>query len=189
MVHKKKKSDKNKTGHKQDFYPTPLPLIWELLKTKELDNSHIILDPCCGTHAIDNELKKSKRFDKVIGKDIIYGDNFLKSDYKYGKYDTVVMNPPFELFDDFLIKAKETSPRVITIGKTDLFSAYQRFQNGLWEHLKHIYIFDRKVDYSNTELSEKITCGMMTTAWFVFDESWDKSWWKTSIIDVQEYVK
>lgn len=33
MVHKNKKSKKDKTGHKQDFYPTPTSLVKELLKT------------------------------------------------------------------------------------------------------------------------------------------------------------
>lgn len=57
------------------------------------------------------------------------------------------------------------------------------------ENLKAVYIFDRKVDYSNVERKETFKCGMMTTGWFVWDKNWNESYWKTSIIDVQGYVE
>ena len=144
-VHKNKKLVKDNTGHKQDFYPTPTSLIKELLKTGILNESKIILDPACGQHAIDDTLRDTGLFKKVIGTDIIYGDDFLTKRNINPIYDTIVMNPPFELFDDFVFKAKEVAPLVISIGKTDLFSAYQRYYNGLWKNLKAVYIFDRKV--------------------------------------------
>lgn len=188
-VHKNKKLVKDNTGHKQDFYPTPTSLIKELLKTGILNESKIILDPACGQHAIDDTLRDTGLFRKVIGTDIIYGDDFFNKKYKPNYCDTIVMNPPFELFDDFVFKAKEVAPLVISIGKTDLFSAYQRYYNGLWKNLKAVYIFDRKVDYSNVERKETFKCGMMTTGWFVWDKNWNEPYWKTSIIDVQGYVE
>ena len=154
-----------------------------------MNESKIILDPACGQHAIDDTLRDTGLFKKVIGTDIIYGDDFLTKRNINPIYDTIVMNPPFELFDDFVFKAKEVAPLVISIGKTDLFSAYQRYYNGLWKNLKAVYIFDRKVDYSNVERKETFKCGMMTTGWFVWDKNWDKPYWKTSIIDVQGYVE
>ena len=188
-VHKNKKLVKDNTGHKQDFYPTPTSLIKELLKTGILNESKVILDPACGQHAIDDTLRDTGLFKKVIGTDIIYGDDFLTKRNINPIYDTIVMNPPFGLFDDFVFKAKEVAPLVISIGKTDLFSAYQRYYNGLWKNLKAVYIFDRKVDYSNVERKETFKCGMMTTGWFVWDKNWDRPYWKTSIIDVQKYVE
>lgn len=189
MVCKKQKSEKDKTGHKQDFYPTPTSLVKELLKTGVLDKSKVILDPACGQHAIDDTLRDTGLFRKVIGTDIIYGDDFLTKKYKPNYCDTIVMNPPFELFDEFVVKAKDVAPLVVSIGKTDLFSAYKRYYNGLWKNLKEVYIFDRKVDYSNIERKETFKCGMMTTGWFVWDKNWDRPYWKTSIIDVQKYVE
>ena len=142
MVCKKQKSEKDKTGHKQDFYPTPTSLVKELLKTGVLDKSKVILDPACGQHAIDDTLRDTGLFRKVIGTDIIYGDDFLIKKYKPNYCDTIVMNPPFELFDEFVAKAKDVAPLVVSICKTDLFSAYKRYYNGLWKNLKEVYIFD-----------------------------------------------
>ena len=87
------------------------------MKTGILDRSNTILEPACGQHAIDNTLRDTGLFKKVIGTDIIYGDDFLTKKYKSNYYDTIVMNPPFELFDEFVVKAKEVAPLVICIGK------------------------------------------------------------------------
>lgn len=99
------------------------------------------------------------------------------------------MNPPFDLWDKFVLKAKDISSKVISIGKTDYFSCYQRLENGIWDNLKDIYIFNRKVDYQSPTLDSGEFCvGSLTSGWFVWDCDYnDKP--RINFIDVQKYAK
>ena len=171
-----------------DFYVTPKSLVWELLKTDVLKGSKKILEPCCGKHAISSELEKAG-FD-VTSKDIMYGDNFLCSDYKFGEFDTIVTNPPFSQFDDIVMKAKKVAPKVVMIAKTNFFGAYARNKKGVWKHLKEVYIFNRQLDYRTPERDDGLFhVGNLITGWFVWDNSWNEDYWQTRIIDVQQYAK
>lgn len=175
--------------HKNEFYETPKSLTWELLKLNIIPKETYghktkILDPCCGKYAISNLLTD---FD-VTAKSLEYGNDFFKDEYKENEYDWIVMNPPFDLFDDFVNKAKYVAKNVISIGKTDYFSCYQRLQNGLWNSLSDIYIFNRKVDYQFPLFKDgSFGVGSLTTGWFVWKKDYSDSP-KLHFIDVQKYA-
>ena len=100
-----------------------------------------------------------------------------------------MLNPPFDLFDKFIKKGKFVANTVIAIGKTDYFSCYQRLQNGLWNNLSDIYIFNRKVDYQFPIFENgDFGVGSLTTGWFVWKKGYSDSP-KLHFIDVQKYAK
>lgn len=171
-----------------DFYETPPSLVWELMKLNHFDYEKKVLEPACGNNAIVNELKKYWK-NQVIGLDILNGGyDFLK---KHDKVDYIITNPPFSLFDKFVMKAKEvTKEKFCFIGKVNFFGAYQRQKNNIWKNLKYVYIFNRQVDYRSLIRKDGLfNVGNLITGWFIWDLSWEASFWMTSVIDVQKYAK
>ena len=155
---------KEELRHKNDFYPTPKCLTWELLKTGELDGVHKVLEPCFGEGVISNILKEAEFL--VTERDLNQGNDFLKNDYSNEHYDAIVTNPPFDLWDKFVEKSKTIADKVILIGRTNYFVAHGRNINGLWEHLK---------------------CGALVTGWFVLDKEYNDDP-TIKILDMQKYI-
>ena len=171
-----------------DYYPTPLPLVIELEKLNLIKKSDKVLEPACG------EAKRISGYFNSLGfnfeeKDLIFGNDFLKDDYSNRHYDWVVTNPPFSLWDKFVQKSKEIADNVILIGRTNYFGAYNRYRNGLWNHLKTVYIFDRQIAYDRSHEDEmKFKCGCLVTAWF----HWDMNYIgkpQVEILDIQKYLE
>lgn len=178
-----------------DFYPTPSCMVKELLNSQlsvfnEAIENKIILDPCCGKFAIGDVLRKVgiAKYNKLVEKDLIYGNDFLKEDYSTN-VDLIIMNPPFKLFDKFINKAKSISEIVCSIGKLNFFGAHKRNIEKLWEHLEYVLIFDRQIAFDKPEDENgKVECGMMITGWFI----WDKNYIglpKISVLDMQKYIR
>ena len=176
-----------------DFYETPYCMTEELLNSQfsifnEQIKDKIILDPCCGKYAIGNVLREKKiaDYNKLIEKDLIYGNDFLKEDYE--DVDVVIMNPPFKLFDDFVKKAKSISKIVCCIGKVTFFGAHKRNIDGLWKNLEYVLIFDRQIAFNKPlRKDRKVECGMLVSAWFI----WNKDYAglpKISMLDMQKYI-
>lgn len=173
---------------KSDFYETPYSLTWELLKLGLFDFNKGCLEPASGMGAIHSILNDIFRWG-CMGNDIrITGDDFL--DWTE-KYPYIITNPPFSLFDEFVLKAKEiATEKIAMIGKVNFFGAYKRVEKGVWKHLKHVYIFNRMVDYRTPVRDDGLFhVGNLVTGWFVWDLSWNEDWWHTSILDVQKYAK
>lgn len=175
-----------------DFYPTPTCLTIELLRNcrrKHIDLGVNVLEPCCGKYAITNVLERKENKLSVTSRDLIYGNDFLTDDYLDAHFDSIVMNPPFKLFDKFVIKAKEIAPVVCCIGKMNYFGAHSRNINGLWDHLEWVLPFDRQIAYDIPEDENgKVQCGMMITGWFVWNRNYS-GYPKIDVIDVQKYIK
>jgi len=168
-----------------DYYGTPIPLTWELIKLNIFDKNYIVYEPASGEGAISNTLKLNGY--EVIENDIrTTGVNFLEcKEY----YPQIVTNPPFSLFDEFVESAKRCSDKFAFIAKTNFFGAYKRWENGIWDNLKNVYIFNRQIDYRYNPFDTKLKCGNLITGWFIWDSSWDRSYWNTHIINVQKYCK
>lgn len=176
-----------------DYYPTPSCLTKELIKQLRLKQVRVgrtVLEPCCGKYAISNVLEHNNVFDfQVTSRDLIYGNDFLTDDYSKERFDTIIMNPPFKLFDKFVEKAKTISPIVCCIGKMNYFGAHSRNINGLWNHLEWVLPFDRQIAYDIPEDEDgKVQCGMMITGWFIWNIYYD-GYPKIDVIDVQKYIK
>ncbi len=171
--------------NKNDFYETPYSLTWKLQELNIIRPGTTILDPCCGHYAISKWFRESN---VVTERDLMYGNDFFEDKYDVFSFDYSVLNPPFDLFDDFIVKAKRVAKTTIAIGKTDYFSCYQRLENGLWNGLSDIYVFNRKVDYQFPIFEDgSFGVGSLTTGWFV----WKKDYIfdpKLHFIDVQKYA-
>lgn len=169
-----------------DFYQTPRPLTWELMKLGLFDTYKDVLEPACGKGAISSILYEHFGITHVHSYDLKNEVNFLneKEQIPY-----IITNPPFSLFDEFVMKAKEVAKEKIAfIGKTNFFGAEKRNRIGVWKHLKYVYIFNRQVDYRFFREDNKMIAGNLITGWFIWDMNWDENYWMTSIIDVQKYM-
>jgi hypothetical protein len=167
-----------------DNYPTPIALGLELVNLGILNKRKPINDPAAGQGQLARVL--GDHYPVVIYSDLHEnGVDFLKDYTK--PLAQIVTNPPFSQFDDFVMKAKELSPFVVMIGKTNFFAAQARYKNGVWKHLKHVYIFNRQIDYRTPLGSMQMNVGNLCSGWFVWDRQWNKPYWNTSIIDVQKY--
>lgn len=152
---------------KNDFYPTPKGLVYELLDTKELNGYKNILEPACGKYAISNVLKEKGY--NVTSRDLQYGQDFLKDSYENESYDAIVTNPPFNLWNEFVEKAKSINcKKIIFIGRTNYFGSHSRNIKGVWNELSDVYVFDRQIAYDGLFREDgKAKAGCLITGWFV----------------------
>jgi len=171
---------------KGDFYSTPKSLIWvaEDIIITEFNKDIPLLEPCYGVGAISEELEKLGF--KVIKNDLYQGGiDYLTSDFKETQ---IITNPPFSLWDAFVNKAKEHTSKFMFIGRLNYLGTHSRNTSKIWEGLKHIYCFDRYVDYQTPYREDgNFHVGAMATAWFLWEEGYtDPS--QLSILDVQKYA-
>ncbi len=182
-ANRKKEADRPEN----DFYPTPGGLTLELINTGELSGYKSILEPCCGQFAISKVLEANGF--NVTSRDLIYGNDFLKDDYSNEHYDAIVTNPPFDIYNQIIEKAKSINcKKVIAIGRTNYFASHSRNVGGFWKELSDVYIFDRQVEYRTPQLDIPDFCvGALCTGWFV----WTKGYTgdpRVHILDVQKYA-
>lgn len=188
-----------------DFYGTPASLVWSLL-----DNVKIPLieaskrkfnpgpkptfyDPAVGDGALLKALgargyggRGSDLF-PVDGSDPV--DFLCHTQSVDPKKEILIMNPPFSLFDDFIFRAKAVTPYFITLGRVNFFGTHKRNVRGLWTNLRSVHVFDRMVDYRTANREDgHFSVGALVTCWMVFDRSWKKPYWETSLLDVNEFA-
>lgn len=174
--------------NKNDYYPTPKVLVVELEKLNLIKKTDKVLEPCCG------EARQISGYFNSLGynfeeKDLIYGNDFLKDDYSDKYYDWIATNPPFSLWNEFVEKSKNIADNVVMIGRTNYFGAYNRYRNGLWNHLKTVYIFDRQIAYDRFDEDEmRFKCGCLVTAWFHWDMKYEGKP-TMEILDIQKYLE
>jgi hypothetical protein len=172
-----------------DFYSTPKSLIWvarDIIK-KEFQGSGI-LEPCSGEDAISSALRKD--YCLVATNDLYYpsdqNNDYLKRVW-FNWY--IITNPPFSLWDEFVIKAKEHCKKFMFIGRLNYLGTASRLKNGIWNNLKAIYPFNRYVDYRTPYREDGLFhVGAMATAWFLWDMSYTGKP-TIEILDVQKYAK
>src|SRR5574344_131209 len=169
-----------------DFYRAPSSLTQVLWGTCEFADFDDIYEPMAGDGAIASVLRNNGY--NVIMDDIrTTGKDFL--DFN-STVDYIVTNPAFSIFTETVQKCDEVCLYGYTLlGKMNFFAAHSRTELNLWRHLKHVYIFDRQVDYRTPYREDGAFCvGNLVTGWFVFDKSWDKGFWNTSVMDVQKWA-
>jgi len=166
-----------------DNYPTPIPLIHQLLGRGILSVRTRYDDPGCG----DGQLVRTVNAMgyHCTGDDIrMTGVDFLTDNRKR---EAILTNAPFSIYDEFILHAKEVAPIVISIGKTNFLGSHSRTTNGLWKNLKAVYVFDRQVDYRTPLGSMELYVGNLITGWFVWDRSWHKDYAMMRTINIQKY--
>lgn len=173
-----------------DFYPTPSCMIEKICEDGYFNypKGVKIYDPCCGKYVIGNVLRKFG-YNNITENDIMYGNDFLKEKIEK-KYDVIIMNPPFKLFDEFVKKALESATDVWCIGKLNFFGAHNRNVSGLWNKLSWVFPFDRMIAFDKPETEDgKVECGMMVTGWFVWEENPSYDFPAIEVLDMQKYIR
>jgi hypothetical protein len=169
---------------KNDLYHTPQSLTWKLTENEKFKN---IDEPACGEMAIVKPLEDLGY--TVNATDLTTGHDFLKLEGNCKKKD-LVTNPPFFIWDDFVLKSKELGYRkTALIGRTNYLGTYGRYENQLFSSLKYIYVFNRYVDYQTPLRDDGLFhVGALCTGWFVWEAKY-KGLPQVVQLDVQEYAK
>lgn len=188
----KKKADKERET--LDYYATPPSEVLNILKELDIDfNNKSILEPCCGgmhmALGVQNyiEEKNYKIKDKIICTDIKdreicegidmslfkkqTGTDFLQDDYPYDA-DIVIMNPPYSIYEPFLMKAVEISKEyLIVLARTQASEGEKRYLN-IYEKNPPTDIYqyvDRIACFKNGDFSLPPQ-SVQAYAWFVWDK-------------------
>ena len=179
----KKKKENRPTG---DFYPTPKSLVWvieDLIKQEFKDK--IIFEPCSGDNSIVEVLQD---FNYQVEANDLYkgGLDYLATSFNFNQ---IITNPPFNLWDDFVLKAKKETEKLLVIGRLNYFGTTSRFNNGIWSNLKSVYCFNRYIDYRTPLRNDGLfNVGAMATAWFLWDSNYEGTP-ELNFLDVQNYAK
>jgi hypothetical protein len=159
-----------------DFYATHPDSIKALLSVEKI--IYPALEPACG----EGHISKFLVGGKVISRDLInrgYGDkfeDFLTSEHQ--NIDTVITNPPFNLFQEFVEKGLNVAnKKVILFGKLQALEGSKRATFLQTTPLRTIYVFKKRQnplwngkDYS--EVIGKKTSSTMAFAWFVWEKGY-----------------
>lgn len=169
-----------------DFYRTPEGLTWELLASGFKFPTTEIYEPMAGDGAIAT-MFSANGFSVVTDDIRTTGRDFL--DFS-GKVPYIVTNPAFSIFSETVEKCRECAEHgFILLGKLNFFGAHSRTVGGTWKNLKHVYVFDRQVDYRTPPNQGGHFCvGNLVTGFFVWDQTWDNPWWSMSTLDVQKWA-
>ena len=159
-----------------DFYPTP-PLVTKLfLEHEELEGK--IWEPACGQGHISKELEKM--YDDVISTDLYdrgYGESgvdFLE-DINKKEVDTIITNPPFTLFSEFVEQSKKIGANKICLfGKTSYLEGRDRY-NRIWTDkkypLKKVVQYVDRLTLKKNEVDNRKR-GMVSYCWYVFEKKY-----------------
>lgn len=159
-----------------DYYATHPDSTKALLKVEEI--LYPALEPACGAGHIAKLLDESKTdcFDLVDRGYGIPDCDFLATDF-LGEYNTVITNPPFNLFTEFMVKGlKITKKKLIMFGKLQALEGVKRA--GIMEKtpLKTVYVFKKRQqplrDGKETDNNGKKLSSTMAFAWFVWEKDY-----------------
>jgi|TARA_Y100000034_G_scaffold43202_1_gene52754 hypothetical protein len=160
---------------KNDFYATHPDSTKTLLKVEEI--IYPALEPACG----EGHISKLLDSEHTYSTDLIYrgygdGDiDFLKHKY-YKNYNTVITNPPFALFQEFVEKALQvTNKKVIMFGKLVALEGMKRATFLETTPLRTVYVFKKRQQplRNGSDIDEltgkKMASSTMAFAWFVWE--------------------
>lgn len=164
-----------------DYYATHPDSTKALLKVERI--LYPALEPACGEGHI------SKLLDgEVVNVDIVqrgyadYTQDFLENNYEDGSFKTVITNPPFNLFTEFVQEAlRISSNKVIMFGKLQALEGKKRATYLQTTPLKYIYVFkSRQQPLRNGSAIDPLTnkswaSSTMAFAWFVWKKGYEGS--------------
>lgn len=135
-----------------------------------------------GYHVVNNDLYVRPGF---------RGVGTLSKDYLTAHFaqEYIITNPPFSLWDEFVLKAKSHCKKFMFIGRLNYFGTFGRYEKGLWDNLKWILPFNRYIDYRTPYREDALFhVGSQATAWFLWDIEYE-GYPMTQVLDVQKYAK
>jgi len=155
-----------------DLYTTPAWAINAILKRESLFGQ--VLDPGCGTGNISVALMK-RGYDKkqIISMDLndhgfgLTGVDFLK---EHTLFDNIIMNPPFNLFNEFLIHALNmATDKVVVFARINCLESQGRYDAVMKDNPPtRIYIFVNRVKCHKAGIDDGQSSAVMY-AWMVWD--------------------
>lgn len=159
---------------KNDFYQTPYSITRHLLNNETFDYNLTVLEPCCGNNAIVNILKEKWSNNLITYYDI--ETDFLK---EINKYEYGILNPPYRLAYDFILKCKEVcNKKFAMLLPLNYLHGKKRYDDIYCDHtypLKKVYIFTRYplLTIDNVRSDGCYNTGMMVYGWFVFEKEYE----------------
>ena len=160
-----------------DYYATHTDSTKALLKVWDIE--YPALEPACGEGHISKLLDESR----THSTDLVYrgyGDGGV--DFISGSFDsvpTVITNPPFNLFTEFLEKSLDISSRyVILFGKLQALEGKKRASYIQTTPLRYVYVFkSRQQPLRNGAQTDPLTgkkwsSSTMAFAWFIWDKEY-----------------
>ena len=162
----------------QDYYATHPDSTKALLKVEEI--IYPALEPACGEGHISKLLDERQ----VISNDLIDrgykyckgGVDFLynQNKYSYSRINTVITNPPFKYFQEFVEKAlKIATKKVIMFGKLQALEGIKRATFLETTPLKTVYVFKKRQQpmRNGQEFDDngKKLSSTMAFAWYVWE--------------------
>ena len=181
----------HKDRQENDYYATPSEEVHNILKHEKLYGT--ILDNSCGEGHLINPVKEQYPNNKIIATDLIdrnYGKgglDFLSKDYPYNNVDTIIMNPPFKLIEDFVVKSLQIAKKKVVLFARMQFLESQTRYKSIFKNNKpnRIYIYVDRVACAKNGNFENALSSNMAFAWFI----WDKINNKTKIEWLRRYDK
>ena len=163
-----------------DFYATPEKSTKALLAVEDI--IYPALEPACGQGHISRLLKPS-----VVSTDLIdrgYGTggiDFLSGNiektFSNCKFNTIITNPPFSLFQEFAeVALKIASHKVILFGKLQALEGQKRATFMQQSPLRTVYVFKSRQNPlrngSPVDEKGKPWASTMAFAWFVWEKGY-----------------
>ncbi|MEX2444484.1 MAG: hypothetical protein WD492_12825 [Alkalispirochaeta sp.] len=172
----------------RDFYQTPWSMVEQLIAVEDFTSP--VLEPCAGEGAISSVLAEYG-FD-VVAYDLWRGDDRRDFLVEHRRFPSIIMNPPFRLANEFVLKAFEiTTDKVAALLPLDYLHGKARYDSVYSVRMPNrIYVFVRRPLFERTVRDNgTYKTGSTTFAWFVFDmttkgDTWPQILW----IDNNEWV-
>lgn len=165
-------TSENRERVKNDYYATPIESTLALLKVEPI--IYPAWEPACG----EGHISKLLNGGIVFSTDLIdrgYGvvKDFLNDDGE-SNAETIITNPPFNLFQEFAEKAlKVANKKVILFGKLQALEGMKRATFMENSPLKTVYVFKKRQNPlrngSAVDENGKPWASTMAFAWFVWE--------------------
>lgn len=170
-------TSENRERVENDYYATPVESTKALLEVEKI--LYPVLEPACGEGHIAKLLTEGS----VIASDLIergYGHggiDFLTNDFFVRKIETIITNPPFNLFQEFAERAlKIANSKVILFGKLQALEGKKRATFMQNSPLKIVYVFKSRQNPlrngSPVDENGKPWASTMAFAWFVWEKGY-----------------
>ena len=159
-----------------DYYATPKEVTLALLAVEDI--VYPALEPACGeghiSECLCGEVISMDLIDRGFGTGNI---DFLQFEFSEN-VNTVITNPPFNLFQEFVEKAlRVANKKVIMFGKLQALEGFKRATFLRTTPLKTIYVFRKRQQLLPNgkdfkELTGRKSANTMAFAWYVWEKGY-----------------
>ena len=179
-----------------DYYATHPDSTISLLSVEEI--LYPALEPACGEGHISKLLDGDVTNTDLVQRGYAdYTQDFLNNSFADGQFKTVITNPPFNLFTEFVQEAlRVSSDKVIMFGKLQALEGKKRATYLQTTPLKYVYVFKSRQQplRGGSDIDpltgKKWASSTMAFAWFVWEKGYEGNpqikWLDTARKDTNE---